>query len=80
LTSGKGTKGQFDLSVFANVPDDLLEDRELNVRDAERALRDAGFSRHKAKALLAGRSQDTEGAGEVIAALKETLKIKKGGM
>jgi ATP-dependent protease ClpP protease subunit len=78
LTSGKGAKGQFDLSVYANVPDDLLEDRELTERDAERALRDAGFSRHKAKALLAGRSQDTEGAEDLIAACKRTLSIIGG--
>jgi ATP-dependent protease ClpP protease subunit len=78
LTSGKGAKGQFDLSVFANVPDDLLDDRELTERDAEKALRDAGFSRHKAKALLAGCSRDTEGADEVIAACKKTLAIIGG--
>jgi len=78
LTSGKGTKGQFDLSVFANVPDDLLDDRELTERDAEKALRDAGFSRHKAKALLAGRSQVFEGAEDVIAACKKTLSIIGG--
>ena len=78
LTSGKGAKGQFDLSVFANVPDDLLDSRELTERDAEKALRDAGFSRHKAKALLAGRSQESEVEAELIATAQKTLTLFGG--
>jgi ATP-dependent Clp endopeptidase proteolytic subunit ClpP len=79
LESGKGLKAQFDLSVYANVPDDLIQcNHELTERDAEKALRDAGFSRAKAKALLAGRSQDTEGIEEIAAQLKN-LTVKIGG-
>lgn len=78
IIDGKAAKAQFDLSIFANCPDELRgEGRELTERDAERALRDAGFSRHKAKALLAGRSQG-EGESEIIAAAQKTLSILRG--
>lgn len=44
----------FDLSVFANVPDALKDiKKDLNERDCERALRDAGASRGRAKEILA---------------------------
>ena len=46
----------FDLSVFANVPDKLLnidEDKEINERDIEQALRDVGCSINEAKGILA---------------------------
>lgn len=45
----------FDLSVFANVPDQLKGKPEIDVneRDLERALRDAGCSRNLAKEILA---------------------------
>lgn len=53
-------KARFDLSVFAKAPSDLQNEiRPLkpaditNVRDFERYLRDAGFSRSRAKALSA---------------------------
>jgi ATP-dependent protease ClpP protease subunit len=79
LTAGKPVKAEFDLSIFANLPDDLRDGRELTERDAEKALRDAGFSRHKAKALLAGRLQDTGSVDvETIAAAQKTLTIFGG--
>jgi ATP-dependent Clp protease protease subunit len=57
LKNGKGAKAEFELP-FANVPDYFqASDRELTERDAEKILRDAGFSRHKAKAVLAGRKE-----------------------
>ena len=45
----------FDLSVFANVPECLNGEceTELNPRDLETALRDAGCSRKQAKEILA---------------------------
>jgi len=43
----------FDLSAFANVPDKLKEMKlEPTAREAEKALRDVGFSRSQAKAIL----------------------------
>jgi ATP-dependent protease ClpP protease subunit len=44
----------FDLSVFANVPEKLRDIKEeLNPRDLERALRNAGCSRSQAKEIMA---------------------------
>lgn len=68
LESGKAAKAAFDLSIFANAPDGIGNDHELTERDAEKALREAGFSRNKAKALLAGRK---DGEGEAEQALIE---------
>ncbi len=44
----------FDLSIFANVPDQLTnKPKDINARDLESALRDAGCSRSQAKEILA---------------------------
>lgn len=46
--------GLFDLSIFANVPDQLVnKPKDINERDLESALRDAGCSRKLAKEILA---------------------------
>ena len=52
----------FDLSVFANVPDELKEDRivPLTKRDLERILRDGGVSDKLAKTILAKGFEDTQ--------------------
>ena len=76
IIDGKGTKANFDLSIFANVPDALINDEELTERDAEKALRDVGFSRSKAKAMLAGRQHDE--TKELQAVLKKTISIIGG--
>ena len=50
----KASATMFDLSVFANVPDALKDiKKDLNERDLERVLRDAGCSRNQAKEILA---------------------------
>ena len=44
----------FDLSAFMNVPEQLKEKKpEPTVREAEKALRDVGFNKQQAKAILA---------------------------
>jgi ATP-dependent Clp protease protease subunit len=58
VDKGKEKKNQvknlFDLSVFANVPDALRENKGFPTeRDIERALRDVGCSQKMAKAILA---------------------------
>jgi ATP-dependent protease ClpP protease subunit len=53
IESGKGAKAEFDLSIFNNLPDEFKENKDLTERDAERILREAGFSRSKAKAAIA---------------------------
>ena len=82
IIDGKAAKAAFDLSIFANCPDCFRADKdhELTERDAEKALRDAGFSRNKAKALLA-RGKESEGDAdidEVAARLKKTISIMGG--
>lgn len=53
----------------------------LTIRDAEQALRDVGFSRQEAKAIVASGfkslpgSRDAEGLDEIVAALRQTVEI-----
>lgn len=42
----------FDLSVFANVPDNLMEKKTPDKRDIEKILKESGLSGKQAKALL----------------------------
>jgi len=50
----KAKASLFDLSIFANVPDELRGiEKDLTEREAEKALRDAGFSRTQSKEILA---------------------------
>ena len=56
-TSSTPAQAKFDLSRFRNVPPDLaaaqaLPEPTLTERDAERVLRDAGFSRDQAKTIV----------------------------
>jgi len=53
IEAGKPVKAQFDLSVFSQVPDQLVAKADPDIRDIEKALRDAGLSKNKAKAVLA---------------------------
>lgn len=84
VDSGQKAQARFDLSVFANVPDDVATDkggRELNEREIERALRDAGASRSFAKALVSGnykalRDAEAEAATEELLNKIESLRRK----
>ena len=69
------------LALFKHTPADLLKRRPGNggmpsIRDAEQALRDAGFSRNDAKALVSrgwdalDEPQGTPGLGGLLAAIK----------
>lgn len=79
IIDGKAAKAQFDLSFFSNCPDELKgEGREMTERDAERILRDAGFSRQKAKSLLAGCSTEENGEMEIIETLQKTISMLRG--
>lgn len=60
------SQARFDLSVFENAPESLSYDDEgvtRTVRDAERALRDAGWSRNKAREILSQREDNQRDAG-----------------
>lgn len=51
---GEPVVGSYDLSIFDNVPDELLNrDQKLSKRTLERALRDAGLTNKEAKKILA---------------------------
>ena len=77
IVDGKAVKAQFDLSVFANAPDELISaraGRELTEREIERALRDAGASRSFAKAIAAGRSSGSGGNQRDVESLKNSIQ------
>ncbi len=78
IIDGKAAKARFDLSIFAHVPDDfMVENYEPTIRDAEKALRDAGLSKNSAKAILAG-GWKAESDAETIVAAQKMLKIIGG--
>ena len=76
ILDGKAMKATFDLSMFANVPDELRpddNDKEPTIRDIEKALRDVGLSQSKAKALLSGGWRETGGDAEQLIEIKNLL-------
>jgi ATP-dependent Clp endopeptidase proteolytic subunit ClpP len=85
LESEKDATAEFDLSVFSHVPERFKfenRDREpLSIRDTERLLRDAGFSRSQATAILAGgykaigRREADDVPVDSVLKLLETIKI-----
>ncbi len=80
LESGKGVKAQFDLSIFANVPDGLNEDHhEPTAREIEQALRDVGLSQNRAKALIARGLRDGGAMEDVMEACQKILTTLLGG-
>ena len=83
IIDGKAAKAQFDLSMFANVPDDLTtqygEDPEKDKRMIEKALRDVGFSQNSAKAFIARGLKAESASEDVILSAQKTLRIIQGG-
>lgn len=60
-------QAKFDISVFENAPESLAysdEDEPRTVRDAERALRDAGWSRTEARKMVSQREDNQRDAGK----------------
>ncbi len=53
IISGKSAKAQFDLSMFANVPDNLKPTSNIDIRNIEKILRDGGVSNKQAKTVIA---------------------------
>uniref|UniRef100_A0A6H1ZBR3 Putative protease n=1 Tax=viral metagenome TaxID=1070528 RepID=A0A6H1ZBR3_9ZZZZ len=77
IVDGKAIKAQFDLSMFANAPDDILSvqdsGRELTRKETERALRNAGASRDYARAMAAKGA----GASDIdVEMIEDLLKLK----
>jgi ATP-dependent protease ClpP protease subunit len=72
-------KAKFDLSIFANVPEDYAyETPDKTEREKEKILRDGGFSIKEAKAFLARRKEaaqrDVEKQAEILINAIKTLK------
>jgi ATP-dependent protease ClpP protease subunit len=62
----KSAQAKFDLSVFENTPESLVyndNDEPRTVRDAERTLREAGWSRTEARKILSQREDNQRDAG-----------------
>lgn len=73
IIDGKAAKAQFDLSMFAHVPDEFkIEGHEPTEREKEKALRDVGLSLKEAQAFLAGR-RDCKGIDELVAQIKKNI-------
>lgn len=77
--AASAAKNTFDLSAFRNAPEHLLTaeataagDQPLTERDAEQALRDAGYSRREAKAIL------SEGYGALTLRDAEEPSVPEG--
>lgn len=78
IVDGKSAKAQFDLSMFAHVPDGFdAEGHEPTEREKEKALRDVGYSLKEAQALLAGR-RDSKGIDSIATELKKTISLFGG--
>lgn len=75
ILEGKAAKAKFDLSIYNNVPEDIK--KEVTPSFVERILREAGFSRSEAKALLArgwqGLTNDKVEAAESLLAKLQNL-------
>lgn len=58
INSGENAKASFDLSVFSHTPESLQNSNnpvgEITERELEGTLRDAGYSRSQAKAVVRG--------------------------
>jgi len=76
IEAGEPVKSQFDLSMFDTVPNDLKKENGHNTdpteREIEKALRDVGLSKNKAKAMLAG-SKPNEADKEEIKRLQSDI-------
>ena len=81
LETGKAAKAQFDLTMYTNAPDGIcsIEGRDLDEREIERALRDAGASRSFAKAIVAERYKPLRDAELKAEAESLIQKIHNGG-
>mgnify|MGYP001573792639 CR=1 FL=1 len=92
IVDGKSVKADFNLSIFANLPDEFKveddsTDKKLTERELEQAIRDVyGLSHNKAKAVLAGcrkvdgvdqAEKDEHDAKELVQYLTIASELKK---
>lgn len=82
IQSGKPVKAQFDVSMYANAPDGIINaqadegGKELTKREIERALRDAGAKVGFARAVAAGynAAKEPEPEKAVCEAIENLIK------
>lgn len=77
IIDGKAAKAQFDLSMFANVPDGMsaeINDEPI-ARKYEKALRDVGASKNEARTILARGLKFASVSNENIEEIKGSLQL-----
>lgn len=86
IVQSPGVESRFDLSIYSKVPDALMGKvpGEWSERDFEGFLRDAGFSRKEAAAIVSGgfRSlqQGDPVAEDLVAILQRNIETIRGGI
>jgi len=77
IIDGKAAKAQFDLSMFANAPEGYVANREgePTQRQIEKVLRDAGLSKNKAQAVLAGGWKAASGEHDPTDVIESAKKV-----
>jgi len=84
IEAGKPVKAEFDLSIFANIPDELKSEQipktEPDIRSTEKLLRDVGgFSKNRAKAILArGWQAEGESYEEITDKINKITNLLRG--
>jgi ATP-dependent Clp endopeptidase proteolytic subunit ClpP len=85
IVTGPAVESKFDLSIYSKVPDALKgkDPGEWSERDFEGFLRDAGFSRKQAEAVVCdgfrSLNQGDPGTDDLVASLKKNIEIMRGG-
>jgi len=80
ILDGKGAKAQFDLSMFANAPEDFRgEEHEITERELEKELQKMGISQSRAKRMISiGKDDEENNINEIAAQLKKATSILRG--
>jgi len=82
VTGEMGESAKFNTSLFGKTPDDIqraAHNLNPSKRDAERSLRDVGFSHSEAKAIVAGiKSQRDVDEDECKAIILKSIQTLKG--
>jgi ATP-dependent Clp endopeptidase proteolytic subunit ClpP len=83
IIDGKAAKAEFDLSMYANAPEIFtatVQEWEPTRRQAEKVLRDAGLSKNKAQAILAGgwKASGLEDPTDVIESAQKIIDLIGG--
>jgi ATP-dependent protease ClpP protease subunit len=76
IESDSKVKANMNIPIFSGIPDEFRISDSPTIRDAERALREAGLSENRAKAVLAGGWQsNSENQRDVDVSNKESEEM-----